>query len=154
MRIIHQMGNWRLLAARKTAFLCSRQVPGEAERRIGEWLGALSENDGCVICGNLLPLEQWMLSRLLERRIPTVLVLAEALPLQWSAEVEQALQEQRLLVVTHCGANIHRVTRSSAQDRNELMIELADEVVVGYALEGGHVEKLVANLPKVRRLYP
>lgn len=34
------------------------------------------------------------------------------------------------------------------------MIELADEVVVGYALEGGHVEKLVANLPKVRRLYP
>lgn len=43
---------------------------------------------------------------------------------------------------------ITRVSEENAQKRNELMLDLADEIVVGYASEGGKLEKLLTKVEK------
>lgn len=152
MEIIHQTGNLKLLSRRKTAFLCSRRVPDGAYVTIREWTDALSAWEDCILCGNHSPMEQQVFTWLLRRRIPVILVLAETLPERWPAEVMDAFAEQRLLVVTHCDATVHRVSRQSAFDRNEMMFSMADDVVVGYAVEGGNIEAQVHNRSNVRYL--
>lgn len=94
-------------------------------------------------------MEQTVFSWLLQLKIPTVLVLAEALSETWSAEIEIALREQRLLIITHCEPNIHRITAQSAYDRNQLMISLADKIIIGYCTNGGNIEKQIKGLSNV-----
>lgn len=152
MEIIHQMGNMKLLSRRKTAFFCSRRVPDGAYVTIREWTDTLSAGEDCILCSNHSPMERQVFTWLLRRHIPVILVLAETLPERWPPEMAEAFAEQRLLVVTHCDATVHRVSRQSAFDRNELMLSMADEIVVGYASEGGNIESQVAGRSNVRHL--
>ena len=152
MDIIRQMGNLKLMTKHKTAFLCSRRVPDGAYALMCDWVDGLTVGEACVICGNHSPVEQSVCARLLRRRIPLILALAETFPLVWPEEMEAAFREQRLLAVTLCRENVHRVTARSAFDRNELMLSLADDVVVGYCAAGGNVESQVSGLGNVNYL--
>lgn len=93
-----------------------------------------------------------MFSSLLERKIPAILVLAEAMHEQWSEPVSEALGSGRLLIITHCGPEVHTVCARSAFDRNALMMALADEIVVGYCSKGGNLERGLAGYSNVRYL--
>ena len=149
---IHQTGNMKLLSMHKTAFLCSRRVPDGAYLAIREWVESLSPAGNCILCGDHSPMERQVFGWLLRKRVPVILVLAETFPMQWPPEVEQAIGEGRMLVVTHCEETVHRVTRQSAFDRNELLLSMADDVVVGYARQGGNIESQVAGRSNVRCL--
>lgn len=152
MEIIRQTGNTKLLSLHKTAFLCSRRMPEGTYPLIRSWVQTLSAERDCIICGNHSPMEQVVCSWLLQRKIPIVLVLAETFPPQWTPEQEEAFREQRLLVATRCDESVHRVSRQSAFDRNELMLSMADEIVVGYCSEGGNIEKQVYGLSNIHYL--
>lgn len=152
MEIIRQTGNVKLLSLHKTAFFCSRRMPDGAYPVIRSWVQTLSAENDCIICGNHSPMEQVVCAWLLQQKIPTILVLAETFPSKWPPVLETALREERLLVATRCDESVHRISRQSAFDRNELMLSIADEVVVGYCAEGGNIEKQVCSLPNVRYL--
>lgn len=152
MEIIHQIGNMKLLSRHKTAFLCSRRVPDGAYVTIREWTDTLSAWEDCILCGNHSPMERQVFTWLLRRHIPVILVLAETFPEYWPSEMMEAFAEQRLLVVTHCDATVHRVSRQSAFDRNEVMLSIADDIVIGYASEGGNIDSQVSGRSNVRYL--
>lgn len=136
----------------KTAFLCSRNTPDGIEFLVGKWLLGLSAERDCVMCGNQSPMERAVFSVLLERKIPAILVLAEAMRSRWEDDISAALRENRLLIITHCDASVHSVTARSAFDRNVLMLSLAQNTVVGYCKKGGKLERALAGFDNVEYL--
>lgn len=152
MKIVSKLGNETLLRHDKTAFVCSRKTPDGLEFLVGKWLLGLSPERDCVMCGNQSPMERAVFTTLLQRRIPTVLALAEAMPSRWNDDVRCALGEGRLLVVTHCDASVHNVTARSAFDRNVLMFSMAEKIVVGCCTKGGRLERALAGFDNVEFL--
>jgi len=47
------------------------------------------------------------------------------------------LEEGRLLIITPFGEGVKRASADTAAVRNDLMIQLADDIVVGYAAPDG-----------------
>lgn len=138
---LYLTGNEKLLKRIKTAFLCSRQTPERKTVFIYDWLKHLSPEADCIICGNHSQMEQDVFNALLKQHIPTILVLAEGLPNRWNAEIEAALHTNLLLIITPCDNTVHRVNKVSAYDRNELILSIAEQIVIGYCREGGNINK-------------
>ena len=128
-----QLGNLSILALPKTAFLCSRQVPAEAVLKCYDWAILTREAGRCVISGFHSPLEQDVLYYLLKGKQPVIMALARGIKFKWEPRIQKALDEGRLLIVSPFGEQIKRASAATATVRNDLMIRLANEVVVGYA---------------------
>lgn len=129
----------------KTAFLCSRQIPGNKIEQVYNWANQLSPKENCIICGNHSPMEQAVFNILLDRKIPTILVLAEGMRNEWSEKITSALNSNRLLIITTCNENVHRVSYQSAYDRNNLILSLAAQIVIGYYTPKGNIDKQIAG---------
>ena len=91
MKILSKLGNEALMQREKTAFVCSRKTPDGLEYLVGKWMLGLSPERDCVMCGNQSPMERAVFTTLLQRNIPTILCLAEAMPSRWSDDVRTAL---------------------------------------------------------------
>lgn len=152
MEIRSKLGNENIMQLRKMAFFCSRKEPSGLQAAVDIWIATLQPDKVCVMCGDQSPMEKHVFSSLLERKIPAILVLAEAMHEQWSEPVSAALGSGRLLIITHCGPEVHTVCARSAFDRNALMMALADEIVVGYCSKGGNLERGLAGYSNVRYL--
>lgn len=152
MEIRSKLGNENIMQMRKTAFFCSRKEPSGLQPAVDRWIATLQPDKVCVMCGDQSPMEKHVFSSLLERKIPAILVLAEAMHEQWSEPVSAALGSGQLLIITHCGPEVHTVCARSAFDRNALMMALADEIIVGYCSKGGNLERGLAGYSSVRYL--
>lgn len=152
MEIRSKLGNENIMQLRKTAFFCSRKEPSGLQTAVDRWIATLQQDKACVMCGDQSPMEKHVFSSLLERKIPVILVLAEAMHEQWSEPVSAALGSGQLLIITHCGPEVHTVCARSAFDRNALMMALADEIIVGYCSKGGNLERGLAGYSNVRYL--
>jgi len=149
MEIYAKIGNVAFLERKKTAFLCSRKAPLELDFVIKEWVKGLLPDADCIMCGNLSSIERLTLSLLLKAKIPTILMLAEAMPTAFNGEISEALQGGRLLVATHCDASVHEACARSASDRNHLMMRMADKIVVGSRTRGGNLDRELAGSANV-----
>lgn len=152
MKILDKRGNEALMQRTKTAFICSRKTPDGLEYLVGKWLLGLTPEADCIMCGNQSPMERAVFTTLLQRKIPVILALAEAMPGSFGADINEALGEGRLLVVTHCEPSVHSVTARSAFDRNILMLSMAQKIVVGYCTKGGNLERALAGFDNVEYL--
>ncbi len=152
--IIASLGNLELLTLPKTAFLCSRQVPAGVVLKCYDWAIAQREAGHCVISGFHSTLEKDVFHYLLKGSQPIIIALARGLKKKVEPELQLPLAQGRLLIVTPFNQEIKRVTRQTAHHRNQLMLDLADQIVVGYARKGGmlerhlneNIEKLTLNL--------
>lgn len=149
MEIKRKVGNEAVLSLRKTAYLCSRNAPRALGRIVEMWVDELKPDEDCVLCSNHSPSEKAVFSLLLEHKIPAVLVLAEAMKDTWGDNIRKALDENRLLIITHCDDNVHRITASSAFDRNRLMLSMADDIIVGYCEKGGNLDRALKGYGNV-----
>lgn len=131
------LGNLKILEHPKTAFLCSRQVPADAVLKCYDWAIQMREAGRCVISGFHSPLEQDVLHYLLKGKQPVIMALARGLKRTWEPNIQKALEEDRLLIITPFGEGVKRTSADTAAVRNDLMIKLAEEIVVGYAAPEG-----------------
>jgi hypothetical protein len=69
-------------------------------------------------------------------------------------ELQKSIEAGRLLIITPFDKSTKRVTEQTAEIRNKMMIELANNLTVGYASAGGQLEKLLllTNKPVIRIL--
>lgn len=128
-------------------------VPDAVSSAVGRWLDGLSPDADCVLCGNHSQIERLVFDRLLEDKIPAILVLAESLHEWWDSAIEIALREGRLLIITHCDDNVHSVSSRSAFDRNILMLNLADSTVIGFCKKGGNLERALVGFDNITYLF-
>ena len=148
MKIFATVGNNDILKLPKTAFLCSRQVPASVVLKCYDWAIAQREAGRCVISGFHSKIEKDVLHYLLKGNQPIILALARGLKKRLEPELKDALDKNRLLLITPFSEKVKRVTRETANQRNRLMAELSDEIFVAYALPGGNIEKLITDISR------
>ena len=139
------LGNREILSLKKTAFLCSRRVPPHVVLKSYDWAIAQRKAGKCIISGFHSQIEKDVLHYLLKGDQPIILALARGLKKRWEPEIQEALNKNRLLVVTPFDKAIIRVTQETANIRNAFMADLAEEVFVAYAQPGGNVANIVSK---------
>lgn len=142
------LGNNELLQLKKTAFLCSRKIPSETVLKCYDWAIQQREEGNCIISGFHSPIEKDVLHYLLKGNQPIIVVLARGLKEKLEKEFIEPLENGRLLILTPFEKNVKRVTEKTAEKRNKMMIELADEIVVGFLNAGGKLENVLKSETK------
>lgn len=141
LMIKESVGNIELLKLPKTAFLCSRQLPAGAVLKCYDWAIAQREAGKCIISGFHSTIEKDVLHYLLKGSQPIIVALARGLKEKIEPALQKPLNQGRLLIVTPFSKEVKRVTRQTAQLRNQMMIELGDEIVIGFVNKGGMLEE-------------
>lgn len=146
--IVEHNGNLDNLNLHKTAFMCSRSVKPGSILKIYDWATTARDSGKCVIGGFHSTLEKDVLHFLLKGQQPIIMVLARCMKVFWDAKIQSALDSGQLLISTPFAQNVKRASEKTAIIRNKMMIELADEVVVGYMTPGGNLEKVINDCGK------
>jgi predicted Rossmann fold nucleotide-binding protein DprA/Smf involved in DNA uptake len=141
----HTLGNKDLLKLHKVAFLCSRSCPAALVPKIRQWAIEQRSCGMCVISGFHSRIEKKVFSLLLEGSQPVILALASGIKKEIAPELQPALTEGRLLTITRYAPSVTHPCEEKCYQRNRLMLELADEIVVAYASPGGNLERLCAE---------
>jgi hypothetical protein len=140
------LGNTELLKLRKTAFLCSRDIPASVVLKCYDWAIEQRNSSNCVIGGFHSKIEKDVFHYLLAGKQPIIMALARGIKNSIEPEIKKAIDDGRLLLVTPFAEDVKQITASTAEIRNRFMIELADEVVIGFASKGGMLESMIANV--------
>lgn len=148
MQKTNQLGNSEILNLPKTAFLCSRKVPASIVLKCYDWAIEQCEQGNCVVSGFQSQLEKDVLHYLLKGHQPIILVLARGMKKQLEPDLQKALDQNRLLIITPFSEDVKRVTEKTAQIRNRMMIELADTITLGFISKGGLLEELIKGIEK------
>lgn len=119
-------GNESLLRRHKVAIFASRNALHEDACRVLEWAENICKTDCVVISGFHSPLEKQVLDTLLKHKHPIIYALGRGLYKRIPPELVEPFGEGRLLFISF--HNLPRHSWSSAQQRNWLTADLADEV--------------------------
>lgn len=138
-------GNTELLKLPKTAFLCSRKIPASAVLKCYDWAFEQRDKGLCVISGFHSSIEKDVFHFLLKGKQPVIMALARGMKQRIEPELKAAVHDGRLLLVSPFEESVKRVTAENAEKRNRFMIDLADEVVIGFAGKGGLIERLIED---------
>ncbi len=148
MKINEFLGNEQLLKLQKTAFLCSRSITASAVLKCYDWAIAQREAGNCVISGFHSQLEKDVLHYLLKGKQPIIIALARGLKKKIEPELIKPLEQGRILIISPFDKTGKRASEQTAEIRNKMMIELADNITIGYASKGGKLEKLLQSTEK------
>jgi len=146
----HTLGNGKLLRLHKVAFLCSRSFPTDLVPCVREWADRQCADGVCVISGFHSRVEKTVLRCLLAGSQPIIVALASGLNSHLESQFQEPLAAGRLLVITRYAASVSHACQEKCYQRNRLMLQLADEVVVAYAAPGGNLERLCAEYRGVK----
>ncbi len=144
--ITESLGNTELLKLHKTAFLCSRKIPASIVLKCYDWAIDQRNRKNCIISGFHSKIEKDVFHYLLAGTQPVIIALARGMKKKIEPELRVAVNSGRLLIVTMFSENVKRITTETAAKRNRFMIELADEIIVGFASRGGMLEKMVTGI--------
>ena len=64
----------------------------------------------------------------------------------WPENQKQAIKNNRLLVISPFNENVKYITQDTANIRNEIMAELADEIFMAHYTENGNLHQLIKNV--------
>ena len=124
---IEYLGNQELLKLRKTAFLASNIISSEMVLKCYDWATEMRQRGVCVISGFSSKLEQDVLHFLLKGTQPIILVLARRMYRNIPEELQEALRQNRLLIISTSSAV--RQSKVTAMTRNRYVCETADKIM-------------------------
>lgn len=139
-------GNKDILKHQKTGFLSSRKCPAEVVLRSYEWAKLQRKEGNCIICGNHSQIEKDVFEILLKGEQPLILVLPRGLRERWDRNWIESIENGRLLIVAPFPKEIIKVSRASASLKNQTIIDLSDNVTIGFKTPKGQLDKLLRNM--------
>jgi hypothetical protein len=74
--------------------------------------------------------------------------LARGLKEKLEPELNKPIEYSRLIIITPFDKTIKRVTEKTTETRNKLMMDLAEEITIGYASTSGKLEELLKSIEK------
>ena len=149
------LGDASMLLCPMTSFLCSHRVPEGVANAIRQWVNGLDSANTCVVCGNLTGEERLVRRLLVERGIPVVLALANAIPddistLRLSSQEITAMQSGHMVIVSPVtDADVKDPSGKTSAARNLLMIAIATHIVVGFMTENGNLARQLLGVRNV-----
>lgn len=138
-------GNKAILNEHKTAFLCSRKCPAEIVLKSYDWARKRRKNGNCIVSGNHSQIEKDVFDILLKGSQPLILILARGMKVRFQPTIKNAIENNRLLVLSYFPDHIKRITRKTAKQRNKKILEISDNIIVGYKTPGGQLDNLLAD---------
>ena len=144
--IVHTeyLGNQELLKLQKTAFLASGNIASEEVLRVYDWATEMRSRGECVISGFNSKLEQDVLHFLLKGSQPIILVLARRMYKVIPKELQVALAQNRLLIVSV--SNAARQSKDTAMMRNKWVCQKSDRILFVGVTERSSLYSLKTNL--------
>jgi len=139
-------GNKEIINLHKTAFLCSRKCPADIVLKSLDWARSKKDKGECVISCFQSRIEKDVFDILLKGTQPLILVLARGMKKRWPKEIKKAMEHERLLIVTPFDKTITRITRETANKRNKIMVDIADDVFLAYATKNGNLDQLLKGI--------
>lgn len=139
-------GNKDILKHHKTGFLSSRKCPAEVVLKSYEWAKRQRQEGNCIVCGNHSQIEKDVFEILLKGDQPLVLVLPRGLKTYWPKNWLEEIEKKRLLIISPFAKDITRVTRETAIHKNETILGLSNNIVVGYKSLNGQLDRLLTDL--------
>lgn len=143
MHIKQTIGNIELWGREKTLFLTSRMAPLGCYEKVFRWVEEFDRGQ-CAVCFNTSELEEEVLKALLVCRVPTVLVVTGKFHNTYNVQIEEALKEDRLLVLV-----LQREESDGkgyiARLRNQWVIGQVQHIVCGYINPNGSIFGLLAG---------
>ena len=134
----------------KTLFLTSKMAPIGCYGKVFQWVESFDKS-GCVVCFNTSELEEEVLKALLVCKVPTVLVVTKRFHDNYNVQIEQALNENRLLILV-----LQREESDGkgyiARLRNMYVIGQVQHIVCGYINPNGSIFGLLAGLNNITYL--
>ena len=149
------LGDASMLLCPMTSFLCSHRVPEGVADAIRHWVNGLDSANTCVVCGNLTGEERLVRRLLIERGIPVVLALANAIPedisvLRLSPQEMTAMQSGHMVIISPVtDADVKDPSGKTSAARNLLMIAIATHIVVGFMTENGNLARQLLGVKNV-----
>ncbi|MFM7449079.1 MAG: DNA-processing protein DprA [Leptolyngbyaceae cyanobacterium] len=132
--ILNAIGNLSLLQKPAIALFCSIKCPGDLILKAYDLAQALREAEIPVISGFHTPIEQDCLKILLRGTQPIIHCPARSLHnLRLSSEQKQAVNANRLLILSPFSASYPRVTAELAGKRNAMIGALSHTTFIAYA---------------------
>jgi predicted Rossmann fold nucleotide-binding protein DprA/Smf involved in DNA uptake len=143
------IGNSELLKQAKTALFCSSRCPGDAILKAMDQAQKWRDQGRCIISGFHSPIEKECLRILLRGRQPIVICPARSIenmriPKDW----RMAIEEGRLLMLSLFPASERRMTSALAEQRNQTVAALADEVFFAHITPEGRPSRLSKQIAK------
>ena len=145
-QIADAIGNKELLKFKKTAFLCSRKISASAVLKCYDWAIEQRENGKCVISGFHSKIEKDVFHYLAKGYQPIILALQRGLKKRWEPEIKILLETDRFLIITPFDKSVARITEETSKVRNQLMVGLADEIVVGYKSSKSKLNTILSEM--------
>jgi predicted Rossmann fold nucleotide-binding protein DprA/Smf involved in DNA uptake len=122
-------GNKDIVKFSKVAFLCSRNIPASVVLKCYDWAIDLRENGVRIISGFQSKIEKDVFHFLLQGTQPIIIAMARGLKKHRDPSLEKGIMQKRLLIVSPFSSEVHQITSKTAEQRNRMMIEMADEIV-------------------------
>ena len=141
-----------VLSSRLTGLFSSAQCPGSIILKTFDAISELRNSGQVVVGGFHSPMEWECLLILLRGRQPVVWVPARSIVgMRLPSELAPAFTANRLLVLSPFGLGNTRMTADLAEQRNQFVAALADEVLVAHAAPGSKTAALCQKFLKEHR---
>lgn len=138
-------GNKDILKEHKTAFLCSQKYPPEIVLKAYDWAIEQRDKGNCVISGFHSQIEKDVFHFLLKGSQPIIMVLARGMKKRWEPEILKTVESGQLLIISPFHESVKRGSARTAKKRNEVILELADEVYIPFMRKGGMLSALISR---------
>lgn len=123
------IGNIALLQKRKIGFLASRKIATLSVLPSLDWATEISQREEvAVVSGFHSRMEREVLKILLRGKCGIIVVLARGMYRQVPKRYEEALQQNRLLLLSYEKDSVTRISEQTAHKRNKQVISLSDEL--------------------------
>jgi len=143
---LYARGNLRLLERSLVGVFSSVRASGAAVLRAIQWARTVAKDSIGIVSGFHAPLEQECLGLFLRNGVPAIVCVAREIaayrvPSAW----RPALDAGNLLLLTSFAAE-RRVTSATSQIRNQIVVSLANEIVILHAEPGSKTDCLAQEV--------
>lgn len=123
------LGNKELIKMRKVGFLASRKISTLSILPTLDWALKISkQKDIAIVSGFHSKMERDVLKILLQGECGIIVVLARGMYRKLPKQYEEAMLQNRLLIISYEKESVIRVSEATAHKRNNYVREIADEM--------------------------
>ena len=149
-RTLWAYGNLAILDNPLHALLCSNACPGSKIVEAMDLAQTWRAENRPVISGFHTPVEKECLRIFLRGPQPLVICPARGIdPFQLPKEWIQKFQRNEILILSPFPGTIRRPTKETAEERTQLVLEIAERQTVIYATPGGHLSHAVQLINEI-----
>lgn len=123
------LGNKELLKMKKVGFLASRKISTLSILPTLDWaMQVCKHKDITIVSGFHSKMERDVLKILLQGECGIIIVLARGMYSRLPQQYEEAMLQNRILIISYEKESVTRISEATAHKRNDYVREIADEM--------------------------